>query len=258
MKMPIIFLYLFLPHLLSAQQIVSDRSMRYQQERMVFKQWDQNKFTPRPGFLGLNPYYWLVWGLFYPNYHKTDLRPLSATGPQTQRLGLVASMNALDNKYKLHSDTLRNTALSQIAEQAGLVSGADPLWTLYYRGEFQPVLNSSAVTILGGLPLQVIHKLISEGLYSWYKNELDMLRERIQGARTANMERGSRILAYYRLLKEYRVLSGIWAIRITSAQKTIQMAAQQQKLKANQVTADKWTPQTDVRIALQVLQNRKY
>jgi hypothetical protein len=238
-----------------AQSVVADKSIRYQQERMVFKQWDQNKFTPTSGFLGLNPYYWLTWGFFYPNYHKTDIRPLSASGPQTQRLGLVATMNSTDNNYKLQSDTVRNTALSEIANQSGLIAGADPLWLLYYSNEFSPVLNNSMASILAGLSPQVSVKLVSEGLYSWYKNELDRLKERIEGAHSADMDRGSRIMAYYRLLKEYRRISGVWAIRTSSAQSTITMAAQQQRLKTNQVAVPDWTPQTDIQIAAKVLQH---
>src|ERR1700712_1969396 len=115
----------------SAQEEVKDNAVINQSQRMVFQQWDQNKFYPKPGFLSLNPYYWLVWGLFDPNYHKTDLRPLSANGPQTQRLALVSAMNGVDNHYKLQSDTVRTTALSQIASQSGLLSDADPLWLLY-------------------------------------------------------------------------------------------------------------------------------
>jgi len=69
-----------------SQVPINDEAFRYQEQRMVFQQWDQNKFKPGKGFLDLNPYYWLVWGWPYPNYHKTDLRPLSATGPQSQRL----------------------------------------------------------------------------------------------------------------------------------------------------------------------------
>src|SRR5580700_5552087 len=100
---------------LYAQEEIQDNAIVHQQQRMVFQQWDQNKFDPKAGFLDLNPYYWLVWGFFDPNYHKTDLRPLSATGPQTQRLALVATLNKTDNTYKINSDTVRNTALSQIA-----------------------------------------------------------------------------------------------------------------------------------------------
>src|ERR1700761_615330 len=96
---------------LFAQEEVQDKATENQSQRMVYAQWNQNDFYPKAGFLDLNPYYWLVWGLFDPNYHKTDIRPLSATGQQTQRLTLVATMNGIDNRYKLQSDTARNTEL---------------------------------------------------------------------------------------------------------------------------------------------------
>jgi hypothetical protein len=80
---------------------------------------------------------------------------------------------------------------------------------LYYSDEFKPVLNYSMATILAGLSPQVSAKLISEGLYSWYTNELDRLKQRIQGAHSTDMDRGSRIMAYYRLLQEYKKLSGV-------------------------------------------------
>ena len=236
-----------------AQEEVYDKAIVHQEQRMVFLQWNQNEFDPKAGFLDLNPYYWLVWGLFDPDYHKTDLRPLSATGPQTQRLALVAAQNSTDNKYKLHSDTVRNTALSQIAENSGLLSDADPLWLLYYHQQFAPLLNYSAATILGPLGTQVSAKLVSEGLYSWYTNQLSMLKERLQGARTTNMDRGSRILAYYRLLKEYQVLAGVWAIRTAAAAKDITMTGQLQQVQASKMTYGSWTPNTDVQIANRVL-----
>lgn len=241
-----------------AQEEIQDKAIIHQEQRMVFLQWDQNKFDPKKGFLSLNPYYWLVWGLFDPNYHKTDLRPLSATGPQTQRLALVAAQNTTDGKYKLQSDTARNTATSQIASQSGLISDVDPLWLLYYNQQFQPLLNYSVASLLGPLPPQVSAKLVSEGLYSWYTGQLAMLKERLQGSRTTDMDRGSRIMAWYRMLKEYRTLSGVWNIRVSAAVQTIQMTAQQQQLKAGTVNPGNWTPQTDVQIANKVLQNAKY
>jgi len=251
---PIAFWFLFFGHA-KAQEEINDESLRYQEQRMVYQQWDQNKFTPTSGFLGLNPYYWLTWGWFYPNYHKTDLRPLSATGPQTQRLALVGTMSSIDNNYKLQSDTVRNTALSQIANQSGAITDADPLWLLYYSDEFKPVLNYSMASILAGLSPQVSAKLVSEGTYTWYTNELSRLKQRIQGAHTTDMDRGARIMAYFRLLQEYKKLSGIWAIRTSSAQSTLNMAAQQQKLQTGQVTITSWTPHTDVVIAQKVLQH---
>ena len=252
---PLPFILLSLIQHCSGQVPAQDKAVRYQEERMVYLQWDKNKFEPKAGFLSLNPYYWLTWGLFHPSYHKTDLRPLSASGPQTQRLALVGAMNTTDNKYKLQSDTVRNTALSEIANQTGLVSDVDPLWQLYFKNELKPVLSNSMASILAGLSPQVSSKLVSEGLYSWYKNELETLKERIDAAHNTTMDRGSRILAYHRYLMEYRRLAGVWAIRTSSAQSTLNMTAQQQKLKAGQVSVSNWTPQTDIQIAKQVLEH---
>lgn len=236
-----------------AQEVVQDKAIENQSQRMVYAQWNQNDFYPKAGFLDTNPYYWLVWGLFDPDYHKTDLRPLSATGPQTQRLALVAAQNSTDGKYKLQSDTLRNTALSQIASQSGLLSDADPLWLLYYNQQFQPLLNYSQTTLLGSLSPQVSAKLVSEGTYSWYTNELSMLKQRLNGARTTDQDRGSRIMAYYRLLQEYQRLAGVWNIRIATAQKDIQMTTQAQQVKLQTITPVQWTPQSDIQIANKVL-----
>jgi len=241
-----------------AQEIIKDQAVENQSQRMVYAQWNQNDFYPHSGFLDTNPYYWLVWGLFDPNYHKTDLRPLSATGPQTQRLALVGVLNNTDSHYKLQSDTVRNTALSQIASQSGLLSDADPLWLLYYNQQFEPLLNYSAISILGPLPPKVSTELLSDGMYSWYTNALAMLKERLNGARTTDMDRGSRIMAYYRMLKEYQDLSGVWAVRVSAAQMTLNMQAAQKQVKLSTTTITTWTPNSDVQIANKVIQNAQY
>lgn len=257
-KLLMLFAFSFMLLASFAQSIIKDDAVDNQSQRMVFQQWDQNKFYPKKGFLSLNPYYWLVWGFFDPNYHKNDLRPLSATGQQTQRLALVGTMNGIDDRYKLQSDTARNTALSQIASQSGLLSDADPLWLLYYKQQFNPLLNYTRASILSGLSPQVSGKLVSEGLYSWYTTELDKLRERLNGARGADMDRGSRIMAYYRMLGEYKNLSSVWAVRTSSAQMTLDMAGRQQALQKGAVSIPNWTPNSDVQIAEKILANRKY
>lgn len=235
------------------QQSIKDDAITYQQQRMVFQQWDQNKFTPKAGFLSLNPYYWLTWGLFHPNYHNTDRRPLSAAGPQTQRLAMVGTMNTIDSKYKLQSDTVRNTALSEIANQSGYLTEADPLWRLYYSKQLSPVLNFSVPAVLAGLSPAVSAKLTGEGLLDWYVNELQMLRERVEAAHTTDMDRGARIMAYHRLLLEYRKLAGVWSVRTATVQSTMNMTRQQERLKAGGVPVSTWTPQSDVQIARRVL-----
>ena len=255
--MKTMLLLLFLPYVMilhaSAQSKTNDESLRYQQQRMVYQQWDQNKFTPKKGFLSLNPYYWLTWGFFYPNYHKTDLRPLSATGPQTQRLALAGTMSNIDGKYKLQSDTVRNTALSEIANHSGAISAADPLWLLYYRKQFKPLLNYDYAAVIADVPTGLLQQLISDGLINWYNDALLRLKERVEAAHTADMDRGSRIMAYFRLLREYKQLNGVWNIRLASLAATVRMNNIQQNLKGNNIDVPAWTPQSDILIAKKVL-----
>ena len=66
------------------------------------------------------------------------------------------------------------------------------------------------------------------------------------------------IMAYYRFLKEYRRLAGVWAIRTSAAQTTLDMAARQQQLQKGTVPVPDWTPQSDVRIANGIIQNANY
>lgn len=199
-----------------AQRPIRDKHITHQQERMVFKQWDKNKFTPTSGFLGLNPDYWLTWGL-HPDYKKKDLRPLGPKGPQTQRLALVVAMQNTANAYKLQSDTLRNTAISEAMNYSPLLSDADPLWLVYYRHEFESLIYPKEIDLLTDLPLKEKDYLLRSGVFDWYLEESNNLAERLNGARTTVLDRGSRILAYHRLLAEYRALRATWETKKQNA-----------------------------------------
>jgi hypothetical protein len=238
------------------QTRIRDESMVNQQERMVFKSWDRGKFTPTSGILGLNPYYWLTWGL-HPSYPKTDLRPLSATGHETIRMGLEAGMQSADKNMELGSDTIRNVALDQFSEHAGLFSDADPLWLLYYSGQFRLVTDRDRVDILSGLSASVKAKLISEGSYGWYNDQVAMLAERLEGSRRANQDRGSRILSYQRLLLEFRKIQGIWTSKRAGAEKMMRLSAVKSKL-ASAPNAGVSVSLPDVQVAKKVLMDRKF
>ncbi|RVT99717.1 hypothetical protein EOD41_14830 [Mucilaginibacter limnophilus] len=240
-----------------SQKMIKDEAMRYQQERMVFKQWDKNKFKPTAGLLGVNPYYWATWGLM-PSYKKKDLRPLSASGPQTQRLVLAGAMNNTSNEYKKQSDGIRNTALSEIAGQSGALSDFDPLWLLYYSRELRPVLEWSPEAVLLPLPTAIRTKVVCEGLFDWYTAELASLKERLLAARSVNLDRGTRIIAWHRLLLQYRQLEAAWSTRTANGVHNADMLERQSRVKSMQVKADGWSPYADVEIAKQVLKNRKY
>ncbi|MGN8056083.1 hypothetical protein ACTJKN_07415 [Pedobacter sp. 22163] len=249
------FLFCVIALLANAQKKITDKHIIYQQERMVFKQWDRDKFTPKPGFLGLNPEYWITWAL-HPNYPKTDLRPLGPAGPQTQRLMFAAAMQHTDNLYKLHSDTLRNTALSEASNYSSALSFADPLWLMYYRNEFEGLLNQADSDLLTGLSAAERSYLISSGLFDWYRDESHALLERLEIARSTTVDRGSRIMAYHGMLGEYRKLLASWEMKKSKAKAFLSIKSSAEKIR-NANPPEVRGRKTDIQIADDILKKSK-
>ncbi|SDF11487.1 hypothetical protein SAMN05216464_11312 [Mucilaginibacter pineti] len=242
--------------LLSAQMIINDQSIRYQQERMVFKQWDKNKFTPKPGFLYTNPLYWLTWA-WHTDYKNHDLRPLSATGPQTQRLALVLAMQNTDNAYALHADTLGKVALGESMNYSGLLSDADPLWLLYYRHQFDPLLSQQDNTLLDGLTAKERSYLTSSGLLTWYQEESHALAERLNAARATTVDRGSRLIAYHRMLDDFRKLEATWETKKQRAKLFLSLSDSAKGLKSPAGSISLPPGKTDQQIADEILLKSK-
>ncbi|WP_443944253.1 hypothetical protein ACJVDH_15185 [Pedobacter sp. AW1-32] len=187
------------------QLAITDKHIVNQQERMVFKQWDEDKFTPTPGFLYLNPEYWMTWAL-HPDYPKTDLRPLGRTGPQTMRLASMAQMSLSDHALKKHADTTFTTAEKKYALYSPLYASLDPLWLLYYRNELSPLLSSSPIDALFSLDAKSLQTLKTMNLLDHYNDQWSELSESLHRAMQADLERGNRILLYQSILQRYRKL----------------------------------------------------
>jgi hypothetical protein len=239
-----------------AQYPIRDVHITNQQERMVFKQWSRSKFTPRKGWLGLNPLYWLTWGL-HPDYPKKDLRPLGPIGPQTQRMAMVLAMEDINNSYKLHSDTLKNTAVSEAINYAGFLSEADPLWILYYRYTLFPLVAFDEIDPLAEVPEKEKAYLLRVGSYEWYREEAKSLAERLQAARTITLDRGSRMLTYHRLLGEYRKLSATWETKKQNAKRFLALAETQKRVRQKEVNLVQGHSRSDRQIADAILSKSK-
>jgi hypothetical protein len=238
----------------SAQRVIKDASISYQQQRMVFSQWDADKFTPKPGFLGLNPLYWITWAL-HPDYPKTDRRPLSASGPQSQRIALAMVMQQADQAHAAQSDTLSTSAIYTAAAYSGISSRVDPLWQLYYADQFSQLITSGDNPALSGSP-QEITQLRSSGLYQWYADEHASLAQRLQICRTTPLERGARLLGYHRLLAEYRKLEADWEARRETIGRHLRLQRAAKRIKSFEGN----TPvgkMTDIQIADEILKKSK-
>lgn len=239
-----------------AQKRIRDKGMTHQQERMVFEQWDKNKFTPSTKVLGVevNPLWFVVWGM-HPNYRKKDHRPLSPTGPQAIRMGLTTTMKGTSQNYKLHSDTLRNTALSQYAMQTPIQY--NPLWQLYYQKEFKELLEDPLEKQLEGLGNEEIQFLIESKAWDKHVKKLAEIKERLEGGRTAVMERGNRNLFYHRLMLEYRANQDWWHRMRSYAPKRVMALKKIQKLKTNEEEFN-WSSESDKELARKIVRDLEY
>lgn len=237
-----------------AQRVIKDAAIAHQQQRMVFSQWDADKFTPKPGFLGLNPVYWITWGL-HPDYPKTDRRPLSASGPQSQRIALAMVMQQADQAHFKQSDTLSASAIYAAAAYSGLSSGVDPLWQLYYADQFPPLISFAGNPPLSGSP-QEIAQLRSSGLYQWYAAEHASLAQRLQICRTTPLERGARLIGYHRLLGEYRKLEADWEGRRQTIGRHLNLQRASKRIKSFEGRAPSGK-KTDIEIADEILKKSK-
>jgi len=255
MKSIILFSTLLCFKLIAAAQInIRDDAIINQQERMVFKSWDPDKFTPKPGFLGLNPLYWMTWGL-HPNYPKRDLRPLSPLGPQTMRIGFALAMSAASDAYKKHSDTLSSTAQAYYMAYSPLLSDLDPLWSIYYSEAFADFAQRYRHRFIG-LDWTKISSLRDSGLDLWYQEQFTSLQQRVSLSRSLPMERGSRILSYHRLLLEHRKLWARWEDAKSHVQTYRNLSSARERIKKRSSGMGKLA-ESDIEIANQILKNLK-
>lgn len=205
-----------------AQLAIHDRAIVAQQERMVFKQWDADRFYPDPNrILGIptNPTWFLTWAL-HPNYPDLDRRPLSPMGEQTQRLGLAAAMNLSSGFYKEHADTVGILAQKEFLRISGALSGTDPLYQLYYRKELSPLENIE-VSAFQNTAEKTRAYVTQTGAYDWYLENMQSLAERYGFAKTLDMERGQRILMYHRIMLDMRKLLTNWEYKLSLSGKML-------------------------------------
>ena len=255
-KYSLIFFFLFYNINLFAQKKIKDEAMRYQQERMVFKQWDSKKFKPSTKVFGVevNPLWYVTWAL-HPNYRKKDHRPLSATGPQTIRMGLVTQQRNVSQSYKEHSDTLRTTAQSELIYNSP--NPADPMWLIYYSDELKPLMQDSHDSFLDGLDAETRQFLIDAKVWEDYISKFDELKERLLAGRSTLMERGNRILFYHDILLKYRALNERWQHLRTNVPKQLALIKKNKSIDGS-LKNIAWDKLSDTERARQIVRDLQY
>jgi hypothetical protein len=242
----------------SAQMIIHDRAIVAQRERMVYKEWDQDKFYPKPNrILGVptNLLWYMTWAL-HPNYPKTDRRPLSPQGEQTQRLALAAAMSITSDYYKKEADSIRSASAKELARISGAFSEVDPLYQLYYKKELKPLENPGEEAF-DDVPMAVQDYLQETGALDLYQKEMERLAERYELSKKLDMERGQRILMYHRILQEMRQCLSRWQHQINLSQQVVEFKSFKSQVSREAGSPTRWKETDDQTVIERIIKNRE-
>lgn len=218
---------------------IEDPHIKAQADRMVFQSW--GNFLPNPKKIfgvNINYHYTATWGWAAPNQNAryrrgSDIRPLGPTGHQTQRMVMDFAYNSSSNDFRKQGEEIGRTAVSELYYYSGLFSEVDPLWQLYYKKTLKPVLdfdknNFGEYTNNNNIVARYLH---STGVITWYTDEMERLQERLNGTFKANQDRGSRIINYHRIMKEYQSIEAQWLQHLTWAETSMKAKSDQQRMK---------------------------
>lgn len=242
----------------AAQMAIHDRAIVAQQERMVHKEWDRDKFYPKPNrILGVptNLLWYMTWAL-HPNYPKSDRRPLSPQGEQTQRLALAAAMSISSDYYKKEADSIQLASAKELTRISGAFSEVDPLYLLYYKNELKPLENPSEKAF-DDVPLAVQDYLQETGVLDWFQKETVRLAERYQLAKKLDMERGQRILMYHRILQEMRQCLSRWQHQIHLSQQVVEFKSLKSHVSSEVGSPARWMETDDQKVIERIIKNRE-
>ncbi|MBW8323685.1 MAG: hypothetical protein K0M50_02870 [Prolixibacteraceae bacterium] len=245
---------------------INDPYFNAQEDRMVITQW--GNFLPKPRyFLGVqtNVHYMATWGWLAPEYSRDyrngpDIRPLGFFGQQTQRMILNSSLVSVNKIHREITDSIAKTAQSEIINNSGLLSSADPLWLLYYKRELKGVKDYDLDNTKSDLSNSQLQRLSETGVLDWYDNEMTRMKERLEGAFNSDMERSNRIMAYHRIMMEYRKVKSKWNNSLVSASKSFSFNETYNKTKKITSIGENlkgWDNSSDRQIMNTILLNEK-
>ncbi|VTP87589.1 hypothetical protein [Sphingobacterium daejeonense] len=88
----------------------------------------------------------------------------------------------------------------------------------------------------------------------WYGEERAELKERLEAARTTTLDRGSRIMAYHRLLGDHRKLLSAWEAKKNYATKFLLLAKNRDRMQSDSPDLPEFGGgRSDVQIAEDIL-----
>ena len=201
----IIVIALWWPGLPMAQTVtpVQDKANNGQLKRMVFNQWDDWQPDPSTNWLGLpkDPIGWAYWRVLHHDYWKgEDKRPWKTGGQFQQNYLSLMAQKELDRKIVDTTNAMMETNLATALSMSGGV--ADLPYQLYFEdkfaGLFQDVTNYYEA-LQTKYPAS-FNQMMDSPNGKRYIEFLDVEKNRIETIHELFVDRGSRMVSYFKIL----------------------------------------------------------
>jgi hypothetical protein len=205
-------LYLIIIFLLSSWKIVfaqisivQDKANNGQLKRMVFNQWDDWQPTPSTNWLGLpkNPIGWTYWRVLHHAYWKgEDQRPWKTGGQFQQNYLSLLAQKDLDHKMVDTTNAMMETNLATALSMSGGV--ADIPYQLYFKSKFDD-LYQGVMAYFQALQIKYpasFNEMINSQNGKRYVEFLDVEKDRIETIHGLFVDRGSRMVSYFKILSK--------------------------------------------------------
>jgi len=197
-----------------SQVPIRDNPNYGQLERMSATKWDNWKPDPTTDWLGIPNNFegWFYWRVLHHGYYAgTDLRPLKSDGPYTHNIASITLQQPQDKAHTADMDTINNIQLAEFTNMSG--GDLDALYSVYYSDVFSG-LDKQHTLLLATLPAATIKFLATNNIETQYLAKAAVIKERVSAVHNAYMQRGSRMLAYIRLEKEWTALLQAYALSV--------------------------------------------
>ena len=247
------------PVLLMSQTVtpVQDKANNGQLKRMVFKQWNDWQPDPSTNWLGIpkDPVGWAYWRVLHRAYWKgEDKRPWKTGGQFQQNYLALLAQKTLDKKMVDTTNKMMETNLTTALSMSGGI--ADLPYQLYFEnkfgGLFQDVANYFKA-LQTKYPAS-FNLMMDSRNGKRYIEFLDVEKDRIETIHELFVDRGSRMVSYFKILNTLQPACEEIKNYIRSYMLLASLPAPQ---KIQQPTKPEISDATDAQIVRELLKNWK-
>src|ERR1035438_279387 len=184
---------------------VQDKANNGQLQRMVFRSWDDWQPTPNTNWLGIpkDPIGWFYWRVLHHAYWSgEDQRPWKTGGQFQQNYGALLVQKDLDGKIVDTTAAMMKTNLATALSMTGGV--ADVPYLVYFENKFAG-LYQDVTNYYQALQTRYpasFNQMMNSANGKKYMEFLDVEKNRIETIHQMFVDRGSRMISYFKILHE--------------------------------------------------------